>query len=135
MQKITLLVLLAFLGCGRNSPPSIPPTIGDFVANDDGVGTAKIFGIDFQVHVKSSGTTTDDSIEASFLEPERSTARKRLTLGDDITIQLDSVDESTVRFMFNEQNYGTLKTGDKVLINDARNVEVNGTKRLPDSAE
>jgi hypothetical protein len=37
--------------------------------------------------------------------------------------------------MFNDQNFGTLNVGDKVVIDDERNVEVNGTPRSPNSAE
>jgi len=135
MPKIISLVLLALVGCGGTSTPAIPPTTGDFVKNNDGVGTAEVFGIDFSVRVNSSGASTDDAIHANFVHPEQSSARKRFTLGDDITIQLDSVDESKVRFIFNDQDFGTLNTGDKVVIDDERHVEVNGTPRSPKSVE
>ena len=111
------------------------PTTGDFVKNDKGAGTAQVFGIDFSVRVNSGGASTDFAIDANFVEPEQSSARKRFTLGDDITIQLDSIDESEVRFVFNDQDFGTLNVGDKVVIDDERNVEVNGTPRSPNSVE
>jgi hypothetical protein len=135
MQKIISLVLLALVGCGGTSTPALPPTTGDFVKNNDGVGTAQVFGIDFSVRANSGGASTDAAIDANFVDPEQSSARKRFTLGDDITIQLESVDESKVRFMFNDQNFGTLNVGDKVVIDDERNVEVNGTPRVPKPAE
>lgn len=135
MQTILCLLLLALVGCGGTSTPAIPPTTGDFVKNSDGVGTARVLGIDFSVRVDSSGSTTDDAIHANLVDPEQSSARKRFTLGDDITIQLDSVDEAVVRFMFNDQDFGTLDVGDKVVIDDERNVEVNGTPRSPQSVE
>lgn len=135
MKKVIPLLLLAFVGCGETSKPTIPPTTGDFANNNDGVGTAQVFGVDFSVHVDSSGASTDDAIHANFVEPEQSSARKRFTLGDDITIQLDSVDESEVRFMFNDQDFGTLNVGDRVVIDDERNVEVNGSPRSPMPAE
>ena len=127
--------MLAIVGCSESSAPPIPPTAGDFVKNNDGFGTAQVFGIDFSVHVNASGTGTDDAIHANFVEPEQSSARKRFTFGDDITIQLDSVDASQVRFMFNDQDFGVLNVGDKVVIDDERSVEVNGTPRLPNSSK
>jgi hypothetical protein len=56
MRKIISLVLLALVGCGGTSTPAIPPTTGDFVKNNAGVGTAD-FGIDFSVRVNSSAQT------------------------------------------------------------------------------
>ena len=135
MRKVISLVLLTLVGCGGTPTPAIPPTAGDFVKNNDGAGTARVFGIDFSVRVKAVSASTDDSIKANFVDPEQSSARKRFTLGDDITIQLDSVDQSKVRFLFNEQNFGTLNVGDKVVIDDERKVEVNGTPRSSNSAE
>ena len=135
MQKLFPLLLLTLAGCGGSSTPTIPPTAGDFVKNNDGIGTAQVFGIDFSVTANSSGASTGDAIDANFVDPEQSSARKRFTLGDDITIQLDSVDESEVRFMFNDQDFGTLNVGDKVVIDDERNVEVNGNPRLPTSVK
>ena len=90
MRKIISLALLALVGCGVTSTPAIPPTTGDFAKNNDGVGTAQVFGIDFSVRVNSSGARTDVAIDANFVDPEQSSAKKRLSLGDDITIQLDS---------------------------------------------
>ena len=56
---------------------------------------------------------------------------ERFTLGDDITVQLDSVNASEVRFVFNDQDFGSLNVGDNVVIDDERNVVVNGTPRAP----
>ena len=135
MQKIVPLVLLVLVGCSGSFTPAIPPTAGDFVKSNDGVGTAKVFGIDFRVSVSSGGASTEDSIHANFLDPEQSSARKRFTFGDDVTIQLDSVNEVEVGFIFNEQDYGKLNVGDEVVIDDERNVEVNGIPCSPKSME
>lgn len=135
MKKIIALALLAVVGCSKPASPALPPTAGDFVTNKDGVGTARAFGIDFSVRVNSRGAATDAAIEANFVDPTKSAARKRFTLGDDVTIQLDGVDESTARFTFNDQDMGILKVGDKVVIDEKRNVEVNGTPRPPKLTE
>lgn len=135
MQKIFSLVLLSLAGCGASSTPRIPSTAGDFVKNADGIGTARVFGIDFSVTAKSSGASTDDAMKADFIDPQQSSAKKRFALGDDITIQLDSVDESKVRFQFKDQDFGILNVGDKVVIDEERKVKVNGSPRLPTSVE
>lgn len=130
MIKLVLLVVLpVIIGCSGNSAPAIPPTSGDFVKNDNGFGTAHVFGIDFSVRVNSSGASTNDSIHADLVNPQNSSARKRFTLGDDIAIELKSISESKVQFMFNDQNFGLLNVGDKVIIDDERNVLVNGIAR------
>jgi hypothetical protein len=134
MQKIVPLVLLLLVGCGGSSTPEIPPTTGDFVKNNNGVGTAQVFGIDFRVSVNSGGASTEDSIAANFVAAEQSSARKRFTFGDDITIQLDSVNQAEVGFIFNGQNFGNLNVGDEVVIDDERHVQFNATPRLPMSA-
>lgn len=133
MKKVILLFLL--VGCSENSTPPIPPSNGDFVRNSNGVGAARVFGIDFSVAVNSSGAGTDTDIHADFVEPDESSAMKRFTLGDDVRIQLDSIDESQVRFTFNDQDFGILSVGDKVVIDKERNVEVNGTQRLTNRVE
>lgn len=135
-MKLSLAVLfLALVGCSRSSPPAIPPTAGDFVRNDNGAGTARVFGIDFRVTVDASGASTTDAIDANLVDGGQSTARKRFSIGDDVTIQLDSVDASVVRFTFNEQDYGTLSVGDQVVIDAERQVEVNGAPRSPNTVE
>jgi hypothetical protein len=131
MNRLVPILALAFAGCGSNPAPTIPPTIGDFVRNNDGVATAQVFGITFRANTRSSGATTNDVIVANFLDPEMSSARKRFTIGDDIMIQLTSVDDSKVSFVFNDKDFGSLNIGDEVVIDDERNVEVNGTSRSP----
>lgn len=128
-------MLVVLVGCSESPVPQIPSTTGDFVKNDSGVGTAKVFGIDFSVNVNSSGTIAGDAIDANFVDVEKSTARKRFTIGDEITIQLDSIGQSEVRFLFDEQDFGSLTVGDKVVIDDDRNVQVNGTPRVPSGSE
>ena len=138
LRKILPILLLAQLfvlaGCNRSSAPAIPPTAGDYVKNQAGVGTAQVFGIDFNVSVDSSGASTEDTIDANFVDPEKSRARKRFAFGEDVVIQLESIDKSRVVFIFNDQDFGSLKVGDQVSIDLERNVEVNGTARMPNGS-
>ena len=129
MQKFIPLALLLLYSCSESPAPPVPSTAGDFVDNNNGIGAAQVFGIDFSIGVTSSGASTDAAIHANFIEPEQSSAMKRFTLGDDITIQLESVNESEVRFTFNDQDFGLLNVGDKVVIDDERHVDFNGNHR------
>lgn len=134
MRTITLLALLTLVGCSGPAAPAIPPTAGDFVKVEDGVGSARAFGIDFFAPVNEDGATTEAAIDANLTDPQQSSASKRFTLGDDIAIELQSIDATKVQFRFNGQDFGTLDVGDKVVIDDERNVDVNGTPRSPKSA-
>lgn len=132
MFSVGLFALwVALVGCSSSSAPAIPPTAEDFVKNESGVGTAKVFGIDFRIAADSGGGTAEDKIHANFLDGEQSSASKRFTLGDDVVVQLDSINESEVEFRFNEKDYGTLKVGDQVVIDAEGSVEVNGAARMP----
>lgn len=135
MNKIIPVLLLLLTGCGGNVEVPIPPTAGDFVDNQNGTGTARVFGIDFQVSVEGKGVRSEGTIHANLVEADKSEATKSFTMGDDVSVQLESIDESEVRFVFNDQNYGTLQVGDKVVIDDQRAVQVNGTPRTPATAE
>ena len=135
-QVLLCGLLLALVGCGRNSTSEIPSTTSaDIVSNQSGIGTAQIFGIDFRVNATSNGASGEHvyfkSSKPNSSEPDNLISRKRFTFGDDIAIQLDRISESNVQFMFNDQDFDDLNVGDKVVIDDERNVEVNGTPRLP----
>ena len=131
MRRLVWILLLCVVGCGGTETLPIPPTEGDFVRNDNGVGTAVVFGISFRVDGDSSGASTEDSITANFVNVGESQAQKIFRIGDEIEVQLDSLSESEVEFRFNEQHFGRLSVGDEVVIGDDRKVEVNGIQRLP----
>ncbi|MCA9171131.1 MAG: hypothetical protein KDB23_25840 [Planctomycetales bacterium] len=135
MNRIALLFLFVHVGCSGDSTPPIPSATRDFVTNSNGIGTAQLFGIDFRVNVTSSGATSTSSINANLVEADQSSARKRITFGDSIAIQLDSVDESMVSFSLNDRDYGKLNVGDFVEIDEDGKVKVNGVPRSPSSAE
>lgn len=135
MRKLLPLLLLAILGCRQEVESPIPPTAGDFVSNDNGVGTAQAFGIQFRLPAAAGSATTEDLIHADFNDFDKSTASKKFTLGDDVVIELNSVDAKTVRFRLNGQDFGMLQVGNQVEIDAERQVKVNGTARSPQGAE
>lgn len=135
MHKFVPLLLLLLVGCGSNTELPIPPTGDDFADNRAGVGTARVFGIDFRVSVQGHGVSSDATFHANLVETEKSQASKSLTMGEDVSIELESINESEVRFVFNDQDYGTLHVGDEVVIDEQRTIEVNGKTRIPTAGE
>jgi hypothetical protein len=111
-------LIFSVTGCQRQVDIPIPPTNSGFIENSFGVSTARVFGIDFQ-------------IDANFFEPKKSLAKKSFTIGNDCAIELASINESTVNFRFQAQEFGVLRVGDRVIIDEKRNVIVNGEPRLP----
>ena len=135
MLRLTILIFLALTACDYGSAPRIPPSSGDYVKNAGDRSTAKVFGIDFRVSASSSGASSEGVLDADLATPQKSFAEKSFTLGDDIAVTLESIDESTVHFTFNGQNFGTLNIGDQVVIDDEEKVTVNGQSRQPIDGE
>lgn len=126
-------LLFTLFGCNSAPAPPFPPTVNDFVRNDPTGGTAKVFGINFQVETTSNGASTEFDFHANFADPSQSRAKIRFTFGDDVNVLLESIDQTKVRFQFNDRDFGTLNVGDEVTINEQRAVEVNGVIRSPES--
>ena len=124
----TLLAALA--GCGQATKDTYPPSSGDYVKNSGGLGTAKVWGISFDVEEpvgESTGSRFNGSLSS---EPEKTNARIEITIGD-VKIRLEKVPGSPITFEFNDKKYRTLEVGDKVSIDKERNVKVNGSSREP----
>jgi hypothetical protein len=118
-------LLLGLLGCERKT--IYPVSDGSFSVNSDtGMATGKdAFGIDFEV----VGADRAESKSEVHGNPKYS-SRAEITLADDLTIELVTKDEGKlVNLRLNGRNFGDLKRGDKVVIDEERNVTVNGEKR------
>ncbi len=91
--------------------------------SDTGVATGKdAFGIDFEV---AGATRASSRFELHGNTKYSSWAE--ITLADDLRIRLATRDEgSLVTFQLNGRNFGDLKRGDQVVIDEERNVTVNG---------
>ena len=131
--SITLCMLvLALVGCrdkNQAHPPTYPPSEGDFVKNIDGRGTAQIWSIDFEV-AETVGRTVASHFEGGLhSDPEKTNARVNITLGDDVKIRLEKIPGSPITLQFNNEDYGTVEVGDKVVIDKERNVSINGQVR------
>ncbi len=135
MKKVIAIALLSLVGCSGSTEPDIPPTSGGFVDSRGGVGTAQVFGIDFTVSVNSGGVTSEQTIHANFLDAEQSSAKSKFTFGDDLTVELESLNKTEVHFLFNDEDYGILNVGDKVSIDEKGNVTVNEDTRAPTDVE
>lgn len=129
-------LLLGFSGCGEREigAGTYPPTDGDFVRNLNGRGTAKVWGISFEVADPVGHASTSKFEGGLHSDPEKTDARFRFALGDEVEIQLEKVPGSPITFKLNGKLYGALETGDKVIVDKQRNVKVNDTARKPEGA-
>ncbi|MGB0581184.1 MAG: ankyrin repeat domain-containing protein [Limisphaerales bacterium] len=108
-----------------------PPTKGNFVKNLKGHGTARVWGIMFDV-IEPVGHASGSSFEGGLhSDPEKTDARNNFYLGDDVKIRLEKVPGRPITFELNGNRYGTLEPGDKVSIDKERSVKVNATIRKP----
>jgi hypothetical protein len=135
MTRVFLLLfsslIFSVIGCQRQVDIPIPPTNSGFIENSFGVTTARVFGIDFEIDGTSGGVNASTDTNVNFIEPKKSLAKKSFTIGKDCAIELTSINESTVNFRFQAQEFGVLRVGDRVIIDEKRNVIVNGEPRLP----
>ena len=121
-------------GCGEKKAGTFPPTDGDFVRNSDGRGTAKVWGMKFDV-ANPVGSAAGSKFEGGLhSDPEQTDARIKITLGDDVNIQLEKVPGISITFKLNGKMYGALEAGDNVIIDKERNVKVNDAARQPEGA-
>ena len=133
-MKHTLLIttcctfLATLSGCEQGTG-TYPPSTGDYVKNSGGQGTAKVWGIAFDVAepVGSSAASRFDGSLSS--DPEKTDARNEITIGDDVKFRLEKIPGVPITFEFNGKKYGTLEIGDKVSIDRERKVKVNGSLR------
>lgn len=117
-------------GCGDGL---YPPTSGDYVKTDSGLGQAQAWGIDFEIRNTGGGGAAVGGSGGRNVDPEKTDARKTLTLGQ-YEIVLEKVPGTPITMTINDQTYGTVEVGDRVRI--ARKiVRVNGVVREPESSE
>lgn len=97
-------------------------------------GTAKVWGIRFEVTELVGRGAKSEFDGMAHTSPEKTDARVRFTLGDDVEVQLEKVPDIPITFTLNGQLYGALEVGDKVIIDKNRNVIVNDTVRQPEES-
>lgn len=92
-----------------------------------GRATGRALGITFEVS-GATGVETKNLLKAG--EPEQNTAQTEITLADDVLIHLEMLEGgSPISFQLNGNDFGALKEGDNVVIDEKRNVTVNRTPR------
>ena len=124
---LSCTLLMVLVGCERKAASL---SAGPFkVDGTTGIATGQALGIDFEV----AGATGVQS-EAD-LKPGQSYGRVEFVLADDVKIQLEMPSGGRpITFQLNGTDYGKLEVGDKVVIDEDRNVTVNDTKRAPQSS-
>jgi hypothetical protein len=125
----TFCVLLLALASCREETAFSSVSVGPFHVNDDtGMGNGQALGVDFEVAGASRAEVTFDLST----NPQRS-SRAEITLADDLKIELETRNEgNSVAFELNGKKFGNLAKGDEVVIDEERNVTVNGEARPPE---
>ena len=119
--------LRALIGCESQSSSV---SSGQFhVDSDTGRATGKALGTNFEV----AGATRSQNVSQLVAgKPEHISARIEITFADDLTIRLEMLEGGgPISFKVNGNDFAALKKGDKVVIDENRNVTVNGTLRGP----
>ena len=133
MQNVRYLLYISLIllssGCNQQGSIPLPPTDSDFIESTPDLLTARILSIDFNVHGNIEGVSNSTDMRASFTDPSKSKHNIVLNLGNDRTLNLNAVNETVVEFTFCEKNMGTLRVGDKVVIDENDTVKVNGELR------
>jgi hypothetical protein len=93
------------------------------VDGNTGRATGKALGINFEVF-----GANDVELKAS--KPAEAHARREIMLAGDAVIHLEMLERgSPISFQLNGTDLGALREGDNVVIDEQRNVTVNGTPR------
>lgn len=118
-------LFVALVGCQAETTSL---SSGSFNVNGNtGVATGEALGIYFEV-ANATGVQSKALLKAG--QPEHTSARTEITLADDAVIQLEMLESgSPISFQLNGKEFGTLNEGDRVVIDENRNVTVNGITR------
>lgn len=121
------ILLTSIVGC-ESQTSSV--TSGPFhVDSDTGQATGEALGIHFEV---AGANRAHNVSQLSAGEPEQTSGRTEITLADDLIIQLEMLEaDGPISFNVNGSDFAALKRGDQVVIDEDRNVTVNGTKQGP----
>lgn len=125
-QQITIaafcVLLFALSGC-QEQAGNTSVAVGPFSVNSDtGLADGQAFGIEFEAMGASKS-------EVKFMLSGNSqdSSNASITLADDLHIKLKTMNEGkSVAFQLNGKEICNLAPGDKVVINEERNVTVNG---------
>jgi len=94
-----------------------------------GQATARAEGVEFTILKPGSGGSGSSSTTRSGIGPGASEARYEIRLGD-VHIVVEKRG-SRLTLSVNAANYGAIQRGDSVIINEAREVLINGQRRSP----
>ncbi len=120
-------LVIALVGCERKTATF---SVAPFEVNGDtGIATGEALGIDILV----AGASEARLISSANLkpgEPAQSSGRAEITLADDVEIELEMIPGGrSIAFQLNGKKFGDLERGDEVVIDEDRNVAINGTQR------
>ena len=132
MRPTTLSLAAIAITCaaGCTSSKTVTTVAGDTVTNADGVGTGSVGGVSIEV----LNLTSEDAGIVPGLQtlagPSGNYSRElwKITLGE-VIIEFDRRASQPIELSVNDEFYGTIQTGDALLIDENRTVFVNGLER------
>ena len=118
-------IIISLIGCQKSTPTAAVSSPSISLNSDTGIATGQFFGITFSCE-GAEGVETKNQISGN---PKHS-SHSEVTLAPDLTMKLQTLEEGkSVSLKLNDKIYPNLSVGDKVEINKAREVTVNGVKR------
>jgi hypothetical protein len=126
---VTCCVLLLALPSCQKRTASSSVSAGAFNVNSDtGMANGQAFGIEFRAAGCSSA-----EVKCDIQGNTQFSSRAEISLADDLKIELETMDDgNSVAFQLNGKKIGNLAKGDEVVIEEDRNVTVNGEDRTPE---
>lgn len=122
------------MGPAESSPPTIgpggraiAPGGGDYVRNSGGHGSARVAGVEFEVREPGGGGSRSSTSSTSW--GLGSESKHEIGLGE-VEIVVKQRD-GRIDFAVNGMYYGPVRKGDRVVIDERRDVTVNGQRRGP----
>ncbi len=123
------LMLLA-TGCGGGATEPWINTDGDYVRVIEKRAMTMVWGVVIDIENCTAEAGTIENSGEIGATPEESEASVRMIVGN-VTVDLKTTKKENFEFRINNKLYGRVKSGQRVLIDQDRVVEVNGKVRQP----
>jgi hypothetical protein len=128
--SFALLLSLVSASCNISTTTTTTISNGDLVSNINGMGTGDVAGVEIEVQNLSkhnSGVTHSVSISETPSGAEQ--AEKWDIQFGEVSVVMEREGNETIELTVDGQRYGSLKEGDKLLIDADRDVIVNDVRR------
>ena len=130
LSPFALFLIFVSVSCNVSTTTTTTISNGDSVSNINGTGTGDVAGVDIEVQNLSkhnSGVTHSVRISETPSGAEQAETWD-IKFGE-VSVVMDREGNEAIELTVDGQRYGSLKEGDKLLIDADRNVIVNDVQR------